>query len=208
MRRPVFPPLAGALLLGIALCCSAAAFAGTPPAPPTLTKIFSPPTINEGGTTVLTFTVANPAGAPSLSNVGFVDTLPSGLVVANPPAVGGTCANAAAATTATGGGSTITVTNLQVPAGDATCTVTVDVTNLAGHTNESCSANPAAFTNDSGNVAVTNVVNAVQANCLVVHSNTPPPPAAVVPALSPARLGFLAATLAAAGLLILRRLSG
>lgn len=208
MRRTISPRLAGFLRAAVALFASSAAFAGTPPAPPTLTKAFSPVSINEGGSTVLTFAVANPTGAPSLSNVGFVDTLPSGLVVANPPAVGGTCVNAAAATLVTPGGSTITVSNLQVPPGDATCTVTVNVTNLQGQTNGSCGANPAAFTNDSGNVAVTNVVNAVMPACLVVHSNTPPPPAAVVPALSPAMLGFLAATLAAAGWLVLRRVSG
>jgi hypothetical protein len=38
--------------------------------PPTLTKSFAPTTINSGGTTVLTFTITNLAGAPAVSNVG------------------------------------------------------------------------------------------------------------------------------------------
>lgn len=205
--RPDGVRLGRSLAAAILLAGSAAVFAGAPPAPPVLTKAFSPASINEGGTTVLTFTIANPAGAPPLTNVGFVDTLPSGLAVAN-GTVGGTCVNAAAATTVTAGGSTITVTGLQVPAGESTCTVTVEVTNAAGQTSESCAAVPAAFTNDSGNVAVTNAVNGVQATCLVVHSTAPPPPAPVVPTLSRAMAGLLATTVAAAGLLVLRRLSG
>jgi uncharacterized repeat protein (TIGR01451 family) len=135
---------------------------------PTLTKSFSPTTINSGGTTVLTFTVTNPAGSPAVSNIGFTDTLPSGLAVGNPPSVGGTCANAAAATTATAGTGTIAVSNLQVPAGASSCTVTVNVTNASGQFNADCTGDPAAFTNAAGNVVVTNVLNGIQSSCVVV----------------------------------------
>ena len=114
----------------------------------TITKAFNPLSINLGGTTVLTFTVTNPAGSPALSNVGWVDTLPSGLQVAN-TTVGGTCANAAAATTVAAAGSSIAVANLQVPAGASTCTVTVNVTNKPQQSNASCTSLPAAFTNGS-----------------------------------------------------------
>jgi uncharacterized repeat protein (TIGR01451 family) len=142
------------------------------PLVPTLTKSFSPNVINYGGTTTLTFTVTNPAGNAALSNVGFVDTLPSGLVVANPAAVGGTCSNAAAATTATSGTGTISVSNLNVPAGASACTVTVNVTNAPGQVNPSCAQNPQAFTNTSANVAVTNVLDGVQPSCVVVNTFT------------------------------------
>jgi uncharacterized repeat protein (TIGR01451 family) len=139
----------------------------------TLTKSFSPTTIGAAGTTVLTFTVTNPAGSPALSNIGFTDTLPSGLVVGNPPAVGGTCANAAAATIATAGTNTIAVTNLQVPAGASSCTVAVNVTNAAGQFNADCTGNPAAFTNTAANLsAVANVLNSAQPSCLVVVGQT------------------------------------
>jgi uncharacterized repeat protein (TIGR01451 family) len=205
MHRTV---VSGAWFFAAAAVSISAAFAGAPPAPPTLTKAFGPTVIDDGDTTVLTFTVQNTLGAPPLANVGFVDTLPAGIVVANPPAVGGTCANAAAATTATPGTATITVTGLDVPAGDAACTVTVNVTNAAGQTNESCGANPAAFTNDSGNVSVTSVVNGVQPSCLVVHSTAPPPPPPVVPALSPPMLGFLAVLVAGVGWHLARRFTG
>ena len=146
------------------------AFAGGNP--PTLTKIFSPTTINGGGTTVLTFTVTNTSGSPGVSNVAFTDTLPSGLIVGNPNGVGGTCVNAAAATIATAGTSTITVSNLQVPAGSSSCTVTVNVTNVVGQINASCAGNPAAFTNTAVSVSgLANVLNGVQPSCLVVAAS-------------------------------------
>ncbi len=140
---------------------------------PTLTKSFSPTTFSAGGTTTLTFTVTNPAGNPALTNVGFVDSLPSGLLIASPPAVGGTCTNAVAATTAAAGGTLITVTNLAVPAGASTCTVTVSITNQPGQTNPSCATSPAAFTNGAGNVTVTNVTNGVSNSCVIVTPLTP-----------------------------------
>ena len=159
---------------------------------PTLNKAFSPTTIVDGGTTVLTFTVTAPAGAPAVSNVGFVDALPSGLQVASVANVGGTCANAAAATTAVAGSGTITVTNLQVPAGTSSCTVAVNVTNTSGQVNASCGANPAAFTNTSANVTVTNVVNGVAPSCLTVTSITPTPTSVAIPTLSQWTLALLA----------------
>ncbi|MEO6066308.1 MAG: hypothetical protein ABIP49_11075, partial [Lysobacterales bacterium] len=79
-----------------------------PATPPSVNKAFSPNVIDPNGTTVLTFTVTNPAGSPAVSNVGFVDTLPVGLK-ATGLATGSTCANAAAATTVSASGSTITV---------------------------------------------------------------------------------------------------
>jgi len=163
-----------ALALAVAAGTAAPAFAGG--VPPTLTKDFSPTVITDGGTTVLTFTLTNPAGAPAVSNVGFTDTLPAGLVVA-PGSVGGTCANAAAATTATAGTHLITVSNLQVPAGapatSSTCVVTVAVTNAPGQLNPDCTGNPAAFTNTATGVTVTNAINGVVPSCLTVLGVTP-----------------------------------
>lgn len=195
-------PLGRALFL---LSIATAAFASPrvfaqPAPPPVLTKAFLPTTIPPGGVTVLTFTLSNGAGNPAESNVGFTDTLPSGLVVAN-NTVGGTCSNAAAATTATPGGNAITVTSLQVPAGEATCTVTVNVTNVPDSFNASCALLPAGFTNAAQNVTVSNVVNSIQPSCVVVPPPTPPS----VPALSGPMLGILGAALAAAALWSMRR---
>lgn len=198
----------GCVLALAGLALAPAARGGVSVAVPSLTKSFSSPIIGAAGTTALTFTVTNPAGAPAVSNVGFVDTLPSGLIVANPPAVGGTCANAAAATTASAGGSTVAVTFLQVPSGVSSCTVTVNVTNKTGQTNADCNLNPAAFTNFSANLEAVNAVVSSEPACLVVNSTTGPPPAPQVPALSGGMLGVLAGSLAAAGIFLARRRAG
>ena len=65
--------------------------------PPTLSKVFSPTTIgsdtsappaNSDNYSTLTFTVGNP-NSSNLTGVAFADTLPDGLVVANPPTISG-----------------------------------------------------------------------------------------------------------------------
>lgn len=173
---------------------------------PTLSKAFLPTTINDGETTVLTFTLANPALAPATSIVGFTDTLPSGLVVAN-TTVGGTCANAAAATKVTAGDGTVTVSFLQVPAGADSCTVTVNVTNKPGQGNTSCAFNPTAFTNFAANLEAANAIVSSEPACLVVNGVAPPPSAEGIPAASPAALALLAGAVAAAGIFLARRRS-
>ena len=135
----------------------------------TLQKAFNPATIVAGASTELKFTVTVPAGFPSRSDIGFIDNLPSGLRVASFAGLGGTCANAVSATTATSGSTSITVANLEVPAGPSSCTVTVQVTNAVGQTNATCNAQPAGFTNRRANVDTVNIFNAVLPSCLVVQ---------------------------------------
>ena len=52
--------------------------------PPTIAKVFGSAGINLGGSTILTFNLANPNSSLSLSGVGFTDPLPSGLLVSSP----------------------------------------------------------------------------------------------------------------------------
>jgi len=134
----------------------------------TLQKAFTPNAIGPGGTAQLQFTVTNSDGAMSRSDLGIVDTLPAGVRIAPAPSVGGTCVNAAAATIANSGGTTISVFNLEVSAGPSSCTVTVSVTNAPGQLNADCSQQPVNFTNGASNVSVTNLTNAVSPSCLVV----------------------------------------
>jgi uncharacterized repeat protein (TIGR01451 family) len=65
-------------------------------APATITKSFSPSTVEVGGTSIMTVTVTNPNGTP-LTSVQFSDTMPAGLALVTQ--TGGTCS-----TLATGGG--------------------------------------------------------------------------------------------------------
>ncbi|HTX78440.1 MAG TPA: hypothetical protein VMC62_02180, partial [Longilinea sp.] len=56
------------------------------PQPPSIAKVFSPGTIDEGGTSLLTFTLTNPEeNTAALTGVGFTDTLPTGVTVVGTP---------------------------------------------------------------------------------------------------------------------------
>jgi len=91
---------------------------------PTLSKSFSPATIEAGSTSTLTLTVNNTSELAKKSGWSFTDTLPSGLSVAGTPNVSSTCGTATAAS----GGSTISVANGTLAANAATCKVSVNVT--------------------------------------------------------------------------------
>ncbi|MDN4596728.1 beta strand repeat-containing protein [Leifsonia virtsii] len=108
---------------------------------PQLDKAFTPTSVQTGGTSTLTFTVTNTSELASKTGWGFTDTLPAGLTLAN-GTVGGTCN---ATKTAVAGGTTIAITNGTLTAGQASCTITVQVTSpVAG-----------SFTNGPGNVTET-----------------------------------------------------
>ncbi|MFG1799888.1 hypothetical protein ACGFI4_06905, partial [Micromonospora carbonacea] len=94
-------------------------------AAPTIAKAFGDDIIPLNGTTSLRFTLRNPNPAMSLTGVGFVDNLPSGLVVATPNAAQTNCASATV--TATSGGSSISLAGATLPA-NGSCTVSVNVT--------------------------------------------------------------------------------
>src|SRR5690606_24003835 len=95
---------------------------------PQLDKSFSPAQLPVGGTSTLTFTVTNTAELAAQNGWRFTDELPSGLTVASPSTVGGTCV---ADVTAAVGSDSIAVTNGALAAGSASCTITVPVTSDA-----------------------------------------------------------------------------
>ncbi|HWV48221.1 MAG TPA: LPXTG cell wall anchor domain-containing protein [Microbacterium sp.] len=113
---------------------------------PQLDKSFSPASVPVGGTSTLTLTVTNTSELGAKDGWGFTDTLPDGLVVADPTNTGGTCA---ATTAADAGGSTITVTNGSLAAGEASCTITVDVTS---DTPTGADPSPKTYTNCAENI--------------------------------------------------------
>ena len=94
-----------------------------------VSKVFNPTSIASPGQPVLlTITINNtiPPNAP-LTNVGIVDNLPAGIVVAAVPNIGTTCSGGTV--TAVTGGSSVTLSGASLAAG-ATCQVTLNVTSI------------------------------------------------------------------------------
>ena len=105
---------------------------GLPPGPlaaPTFTKSFSPSTTSVGVPVTLSFTITNNSGI-QLTGLSFTDSLPAGLVVANPPNLTNTCGGTA---TAAAGGASIALSGGTLAA-NATCAVTVRVVASASGT--------------------------------------------------------------------------
>jgi uncharacterized repeat protein (TIGR01451 family) len=92
---------------------------------PQLDKSFSPQSVPAGDVSTLTLTVTNTAEVAAKEGWAFADTLPDGLVLADPAHVGGTCS---ADVAAPAGGSRIAVTDGVLASGEVACTITVDVT--------------------------------------------------------------------------------
>ncbi len=133
-----------------------------------LNKAFAPATINQNGTSTLTFTITNGAGNPAQSGINFTDTLPANVVVAgtpnvtsNCPAGGGFAASPAFVSAAAGGGA-ITVTGAAMSSATASCAVTVNVTS---------SVVGGPYNNTAANMsALANVTNAVTSSGLTVQA--------------------------------------
>jgi uncharacterized repeat protein (TIGR01451 family) len=100
-------------------------------ATPRLAKSFSPAALNAGGTSTLTFTIANTSELAAKNGWSLTDTLPAGLAVASPAAASTTC-GAGQVTAVAGGGSVAVSGNLN--AGQASCTASVNVTSSIART--------------------------------------------------------------------------
>jgi hypothetical protein len=91
---------------------------------PSITKKFTPASIEVGGGTVVSFVITNPNMVPA-TNVAVIDTLMGGLIVASTPNVTNTCGGTV---TAPGLGTSIALTGASLaanPAAGSSCTVTV-----------------------------------------------------------------------------------
>ena len=113
--------------------------------PPTFSKAFGAATMTVGSTTALSFTIGNPNSGTPL-RVGFSDTLPAGLEVANPNGLSGACGGGDVA--ATPGGNSISLTNATL-AGGATCTFSVNVKATSTGTKSNTSG-PIDYSFDTG----------------------------------------------------------
>lgn len=121
-----------------------------------LTKQFTPGAINPGGTSQLTFTIANPANSaqPTLTPLDFTDKLPAGVTLKDDTFTNNGNCGTPTSSGVTAGSDTVTAGNITVAAG-ATCTITVNVT----------ASEQGTYTNDNSNLSTT-VAN------LVPNANT------------------------------------
>src|ERR1700733_12228928 len=95
----------------------------TAPIPPTVSKAFNQATINAGTDSVLTITLSN-ADSADATGATLTDTLPSGVVVANPSSASNSCGGTFAPSA---GDSAVTLTGGTIPA-TSFCVLTVEVT--------------------------------------------------------------------------------
>lgn len=104
---------------------------------PQLDKAFTPTLILNGATSKMTLTVTNTSDLMAKNDWFITDALPANLRIAAAPNVGGTCTNSAGAAysvAAPAGGTTVSVTGGDLALGQASCTITVDVTSTVNGT--------------------------------------------------------------------------
>ena len=119
-----------------------------PPLPPTIAKGFGAASIPLSGITSLTFTFTNPNSNVMLMNVSASDAMPTGLVVANPNGLTGSCE---ADIGANPGSNTIGITALNLPA-SSSCSFSVNVTGTSAGTKNNISDNvTASYDDGTGN---------------------------------------------------------
>ena len=118
--------------------------AGAPVLPPSISKSFQSALIPLNGTTTLRFTIVNPnPPGTNLSDVGFSDPLPAGLVVATPNGLNGLCAMGTV--TATPGSTNVSMAGALVGSGQ--CGFVVNVVGIAAGTQNNTTS---AVTSDQG----------------------------------------------------------
>jgi uncharacterized repeat protein (TIGR01451 family) len=143
---------------------------------PSLTKAFSPATIDQGAVSTLVFTIANSGTNPAQTGIAFTDTLPASVLVASPPAIATTCPSGVGAVSALAGGGAITVGGATLNAGQSSCTISVNVT----------SGTPGVYSNtDAANLSATSNITTTGVNA----SLTVLPLPSLTKAFSPSTVG-------------------
>ena len=125
---------------------------------PSMYKAFSPSPAGINQPTTLTFTIVNTSELGAKPNWGFVDTLPAGLLVANPPnPANNGCGNVVV--TASAGSNTVTVAGGDLATGQTSCTISVNVVAAA----------EGSYTNGASNITTTGLVPPPDATLVVLN---------------------------------------
>jgi hypothetical protein len=124
--------------------------------PPGFNKSFAPDTITEGGISTLSFAIDNTPASSSASSLSFIDTLPSGMLIADPPNASTTCTGGTL--TAVAGTDSISYSGGAV-AGGSDCTVQADVTSSAEGVYLNTSGDLTSSLGDSGTASDTLTVS-------------------------------------------------
>jgi uncharacterized repeat protein (TIGR01451 family) len=143
-----------------------------------------------GGTTTVTFSLANPNANASLTNVGFTDILPAGLAIATPSGLTGNCGGGMI--TAPAGSGNIALSGALLAA-SATCSFSMNVTAIGVGLQNNVTSPVTSSNGGTGNTASASVVIAL------------PPPAANIPTLQDLALAVLGLLLSVMAILFARR---
>ncbi|SDO25827.1 conserved repeat domain-containing protein, partial [Polaromonas sp. JS666] len=148
--------------------------------PPTLSKTFSPATILQGDTSVLTITLANTVSTAATLSAALTDTLPAGVTVAATPGASTTCTGSGAVVAVAGAGSVSLPATRTIPAGTpggaaGSCTVTVNVTSNTAGTVTNTLAAGALQTNYGNNAAAASANLTVTSVILGLVKSAPSP---------------------------------
>ena len=123
-------------------------------APPSISKAFGSSPIQVGGSTSLSFTINNPNTGTPLSGVAFSDTLPSGLIVATPNGLTGSCGGGTI--TAPAGSGAVSLVGGDLPA-SGSCTFAVNVTGTTPGIKANTSGTVTSAEGGMGNAASANL---------------------------------------------------
>ena len=100
------------------------------PGNPSIGKSFNPSSINAGAMSVLTVTLINPNPTVATLNAPLTDTLPPGVVIANPPNASTSCGGTGVPSAVAGGNSVSLGAGATIPA-NGTCSLSASVTAAA-----------------------------------------------------------------------------
>ncbi|MDR3388740.1 MAG: hypothetical protein P4L92_16960, partial [Rudaea sp.] len=139
-------------------------------APPTISKSFGASSISVNGTTSLSFTITNPNAATSLTGVAVTDTLPSGLKVAAPNGLAGSCGGGTI--TAAAGSGSVSLSGATLAA-STSCTFSVNVTGTTVGTQNNTTSNITSTNGGQGNTATATVTVTPVANLVVTKVASP-----------------------------------